>query len=227
VRKLLPFLLLLAAVTATSGDQTEVRVIQLRHKPARDGVSIAEGMLTENGSVMLQPRLNTLTVRDTAAVVHRIAEALASWDVAARPYRVRVRLVLASTEAAPAGQPAPRLVGLGSELARMFRWGGFEDIDTVEVEAQEGTAVDIKAAQGYTVRFSLRAVPADPQRVQLAPLEVTRLAGQEHGVGLKQRMLNLTVSLQLGQTWFGVTAKSEEAKRALVVIVAADRESAR
>ena len=70
-------------------------------------------------------------------------------------------------------------------------------------------------------------MPADPQRVQLAPLEVTRIEGQEHGVGLKHRMLNLTVSLQLGQTGFRVTAKSEEAKQALVVIVAADRETAR
>lgn len=227
MRKVLPLLLLLVAGAAAAAEPTEVRVIQLRHKPARDGVSIAESMLTDSGSVMLQPRLNTLTVQDTATVVRRIAEALASWDVAASPYRVRVRLVLASTAPVPTGQPAPRLVGFGSELVRMFRWGGFEDIDSVEVEAREGTAVEVKAARGYGVRFSLRAVPADPQRVQLAPLEVTRLAGQEHGVGLKQRMLNLTVSLQLGQTWFGVTTKSEEAKRALVVIVAADRETPR
>lgn len=227
MRKVIPALLLLVAVVATAGDQTEVRVIQLRHHSARDGVSLAEGMLSEEGSVLLQPRQNTLTVRDRTEVVRRIAEALAAWDVSGAAYRVRVRLVLASTTPPPPGQPKPRLTGFGSELTGVFRWGGFEEIDSLEVQAQEGTAVDIKAAQGYSVRFALRAVPSDLQRVQLVPLEVTRIEGQEHGVGLKHRMLHSTVSLQLGQTWFLVTARSEEAKRALVVIVGADRETTR
>jgi hypothetical protein len=168
-----------------------------------------------------------LTVRDGAEVVRRIAEALAAWDVATSPYRVRVRLILASTAPPLAGQPAPQLSGFGSELTGMFRWGGFEEIDSLEVQAQEGTAVEIKASRGYTLRFALRAVPTDPQRVQLTPFEVTRLEGQEHGVGLRRRLLRSAVSLQLGQTGFLVTAQSEGARQALVVIVGASRETPR
>jgi hypothetical protein len=227
VRKALPFLLLLIAVVALGGDQAEVRVIQLQHRSARDGVAMAEGMLSEDGSVLLQPRQNTLTVRDRGDVVRRIAEALAAWDVVTSPYRVRVRLVLASTAPPPAGQPAPQLSGFGSELTGLFRWGGFEEIDTIEVEAQEGTTLEIKASRGYTLRFALRAVPADPQRVQLTPFEVIRVEGEEHGVGLKRRLLRSTVSLQLGQTGFLVTARSEAARQALVIIVGASREKAR
>jgi len=226
VRRVLPVLVLAVVVSAAAAEFDE-RVFHLRHRPAREAAAMVEPMLSPSGSVLLQPGSNTIAVRDHPEVVQRIADALAAWDTFQQAYRVRVRLLMASTAPLQPGQRAARLEGFGAELTGLFRWSGFEEIDAFEVQAREGVSVESKAAQGYTLRFTLRTVLGEPQRVQLAPCEITRLEGQEHGIGVQRRLHRSNLNLQLGQMFILVTARSEEAKKALVVILGADRETAR
>ncbi|MGV8041144.1 MAG: secretin N-terminal domain-containing protein [Thermoanaerobaculaceae bacterium] len=232
MKRALPVLVLAVVVstvvvsTAATAD-LEDRVVQLRHRPAREAAAMVEPMLSPLGSVLIQPGSNTVTVRDRPEIAQRIAEALTAWDIVRQDYRVRVRLLMASTAPLKPGQAAAKLDGFGAELTGLFRWSGFEEIDAFEIQAREGVSVESKAARGYTLRFELRTVLGEPQRVQLAPCEIARIEGQEQGIGLQRRLHRSNVSLQLGQTFILVTARSEEAKKALVVILGADRETAR
>ncbi|HPW54978.1 MAG: hypothetical protein KA072_08140 [Thermoanaerobaculaceae bacterium] len=228
MRRTFLVVLLAAGVSVVDASELEERAIQLRHQPVREAAAVVEPMLSPQGSVLIQPGTNSLTVRDRPEVVRHVVEVLTAWDVVPRDYRLRVRLILASTAAAirPGQQPA-KLEGFGSELTGLFRWSGFEEIDSFEVQAREGASVETKLGQGYTVRFTLRASPSEPERVQLAPCEVLRLEGQEHGIGVQHRVHRSNVSLRLGQTFILVTARSEEAKKALVVVLGADRETAK
>ncbi len=219
--------LLAAGVSVAGASELEERAIRLRHHPVREAAAVVEPMLSPEGSVLIQPGSNSLTVRDRPEIVRHIVEVVTAWDVAPRDYRLRVRLVLASTAAVRPGQAPARLEGFGSELTGLFRWSGFEEIDSFQVQAREGVSVETRAGRGYTVRFTLRASPGEPERVQLAPCEILRMEGQEHGIGVQRRLHRSNVSLQLGQTFILVTARSEEAKKALVVILGADRETAR
>lgn len=215
------------AVSALASAELAERAIHLRHHPAREAAALVEPMLSPDGSVLIRPGSNTVTVRDHPEIVQRIVEALSAWDGEQQSYRVRVRLLVASTAPLRPGQPTARLEGFGADLTGLFRWSGFEEIDAFEIQAREGISVESKAAQGYVVRFALRTLPGEPQRIQLAPCEIMRLEGQAHGIGVQRRIHRSNVSLQLGQTFILVTARSEEAKKALVVILGADRESAR
>lgn len=219
--------LLAAAASVAGASELEERVIQLRHHPARDAAAVVEPLLSPQGSVAIQPGSNSLTVRDLPEIARHVVEVLKAWDVVPREYRLRVRLVMASTASLRPGQQPAKLEGFGSELTGLFRWGGFEEIDSFQIQAREGVSVETKAGQGYTVRFTLRASPSEPQRVQLVPCEVLRMEGQEHGIGVQRRLHRSNVSLQLGQTFILVTARSEEAKKALIVILGADPETAR
>jgi hypothetical protein len=191
---------------------------------ARDAAAMVEALLSSEGSLLIHPGKNTITVRDRPAITRQIAENLAVWDVEPHPFRVRVRLIMASSAPPDEGQPTPRLEGFGAELAGLFRWGGFEDIDSYHVRVREGVEVETKAGRNYTVRFTLRTVPGEPERVQLVPCEISRTEGHEHGIGLRRRLLRSVVNLQLGQTGILIASRSEEARQALVVIIAVDRE---
>ena len=132
--------LALAAGSALAADQ-ELRVFQLHFRPAREAAVLVEPLLSPGGSVLLQPSLNSITVRDTPEVLRRVAEALASWDVAPISYKVRVRVLLASTDSPPPGKAAPLISGIGAELTKLFHFTDYQEVATLHVTASEGSAV--------------------------------------------------------------------------------------
>jgi hypothetical protein len=70
----------------------------------------------------------------------------------------------------------------------------------------------------------LQAVPSDPDRVQLAQLELSRREQGEGSVEILRPMLHTTVSLRVGQKFVLGAARSEGASRGLFLVLWAERE---
>lgn len=208
---------------AAAADQ-QVRVFQLHFRPAREAALLVEPLLSAEGSLLLQPKLNAITVRDSAAVLERVAAALAAWDVAPANYTIRLRVLLASTTPPAPGPAAPLISGVGSELQQLFRFTSYAELDTLVVTAADGSTVEAAVADRYHIRFAVRAVPQDAERLQLAQLEFTRRVAVDGGAERLQPLLRTTLSLRTGQTFVLGAARSEEANRALVLVVLAERE---
>ena len=209
---------------ASSAGEQQVRVFQLHFRPAREAALLIEPLLSAQGSVLLQPKLNAVTVRDNVAVLERVAAALAAWDVALPNYTVRLRVLLASTSPPTPGPAAPLISGVGSELQQLFRFTSYSELDTLVVTAADGATVEAAVADRYHVRFTVRAVPQDAERLQLAQLEFTRRVAADGGAAKLQPLLRTTLSLRVGQTLVLGAARSEEANRALVLVLLAERE---
>jgi hypothetical protein len=216
--------LLLCACAAVAAEH-EVQVFQLRFRAARDAAALVEPLLSPEGSLLLQPKLNTLTVRDRREVLARVAEALTSWDVAPLTYRLRVRLLLASTATPTPGPAAPLISGLGAELSQLFRYTSYQEVDTLAITAAEGSTVEAAIGERYHIRFTLRAGPLDPDRVQLAHMELARREMKLEQAEALRTLLRSTVSLKLGQTLVLGAARSENANQALVLVLWAEREA--
>jgi hypothetical protein len=223
MRRLIPVLALATSLLAVTVG-AEVRTFLCRFHPAREAAAVAEPLLSADGSIEIQPRQNSIVVRDRAEVLQRVASALATWDTIPGSYRIRLRMVMASTAAPKAGQPRALLAGFGSELTGVFSFASFQDIDTIELVGSDGNALEASAGGRYRVKVRLRAVAGDPTRLQLAPLEILRREGAEVGTDVIRSVLKSTVSLQTGQTGILVATQSEQAKQALVLIVMAVRE---
>lgn len=208
--------------TAAAAEQ-QVRVFQLHFRPAREAALLVEPLLSADGSVLLQPKLNAITVRDTAAVLERVAAVVAAWDVAPLNYTIRLRVLLASTAPPTPGPAAPLISGVGSELQQLFRFTSYRELDTVVVTAAEGSAVEAAVADRYHVRFTVRAVPQDAERLQLSQLEFQRRVPVNGGGEKLQPLLRTTLTLRAGQPFVLGAARSEEANRALVLVLLAQR----
>lgn len=207
--------------------EQQVRVFQLHFRPAREAALLVEPLLSPDGSVLLQPRLNAITVRDSAAVLERVAAAVAEWDVAAPNYTIRLRVLLASTTPPTPGPPAPLISGVGSELQQLFRFTSYSEVDTLVITAADGSTVEAAVGDRYHVRFVLRAVPHDSDRLQLGQLEFARKVTADAGIEKLQTLLRTTLTLRTGQAFVLGAARSEEANRALVLVLLAERERAR
>jgi len=216
----------LLGVAAASWAQTvqEVRVFQLRFKPAREAAAVVEPLLSSEGSLLIQPKSNTLTVRDTPAVQKRVAEALASFDVPPETFKIRVRLILASTAPPTPGPASPLIEGVGRELAEVFRFTSYQELDTLVLAASEGATVEAQAAGKYYLKFQVRGAGQERDRVQLAGFELYRKSQNPEGGETLRLLLKTTLSLRLGQMAILGAARSEAANQALVLVFWAERE---
>lgn len=213
----------LAAGSALAADQ-ELRVFQFRFRQAREAASLVEPFLSAEGSILLQPGLNALTVRDNPEVLKRVADVLARWDVKPQSYRFRVRLFLATREPKPSRTPPAPIPELGEKLFLLFPFTKYEEVATVQVTAAEGTVVETTAGARYHLRFTVRGVPGEPERVQLAQLQLARRDRSADDTEVLAPVLRATVNLRVKEPSVVGGARSESANQALFLVLLAERE---
>jgi hypothetical protein len=210
------------ALSAQAGA-LEMRVFVLHHREVRDVAAVVEPMLSPEGSILLQPRQNSLTVRDNLEVLKRVAATIARWDAQAGTYRVRVSLLLALESGPAFNQRDPLLRQISSGLTKLFGFRSCAEIDTLYFTADDGNSVESSAGGGrYWVHFVLNASPEDQNRIQLTGFEVSR---REPG-GVVQEIKPLLdiarINLRLGQTSVVGLSRAERAPQALVVVLVAE-----
>ena len=212
-----------AAGSVLAAEQ-ELRVFQFHFRPAREAATLVEPLLSAEGSLLLQPGLNAITVRDTPDVLKRVANALASWDVAPQSYKVHVRVFLASREPKQVGTPPPPIPELGEKLYLLFGFTKYQEVAAVQVTAADGNTVETAAGDHYHLRFMVRSVPQEPERVQLAQLQLARRDRAADNTEVLTPLLRATVSLLMKQPSVIAGARSENANQALFLLLSAERE---
>jgi hypothetical protein len=186
----------------------------LKHQRASDAIPLVHPLLSERGTVELQPGDNTLVIRDNAGALARILPILRSFDHAPRPLRVEIMIVRASRSAV---SPPLNHSDLPEELTRRLRKLLLYDNYDLEAQAQlqavEGEAVTYEIGEGYQVVFRLGTVLPD-RRVRLADFEISRRSPRR-----SLELLHTNLNLWLDQTMSLGLAKSEGSREALMVVL--------
>lgn len=203
-------------VAPGSPDEMVVQAYTFRYQTASEAVQLVYPLLSPRGTVEVQPKGNTLVLRDTRAAIDRILPALRSFDHAARPLRLEVFLVKASRT--PVSPPIRRS-DLPEWLTRRLRDLLAYDIFEMQAQAQlsglEGQKVTYDLGQEYRVSFRFGTV-LEGGRTKLNGFRISRPAtdGKAEAV-LIQTSLNLWVDRT---TSLGL-AKSEASREALMVVL--------
>ncbi len=224
MRALSGALALAVCALAAAAQAREIRAFSIKHRPVRELPTLVEPLLSPSGSFTIQPQFNLLTVQDTPEAIDRVARFLDAWDVRPSVYKVRISVLLGtavpSAKASESGQSP-----LGGELLKVFHFTSYREIETVQVTAADGAAIEAAVGDPYHLRFTLRTVPGDPTRVQLSQLEVSRRQQVVSGGGMALRpVLRTTVSLEIGQTAVVGAARAEGASEGLVLVMGVTRE---
>lgn len=222
-RAVAALLLALASVGAAWGAD-ETRSFRLQFRSVHDAVAFLDPVLSPRGIITLKPKQGTLVITDSPAVIARVAEALAAWDVPSVKYRVRINVLLAHKEPGKAAEPPssvdPKVLEDVNKLFPYYR--SFEELDTLKVSAAEGSAIESTAGGKFLLRFSLRAVATDRNAVLLQPFEVVRVGLPG---GLPSPTLDRsTVSLPFGQTQVIFVSAGAGSLNALMLVFLAEPE---
>lgn len=201
-------------VTPGSAQDLVLHAYTLKHRKASDALPMVSNLLSDRGTVELQPGSNTLVVRDTIAALGRIVPSLRSYDHPARPLTLELYIVRATRSAT--AEPRSDLPDL---LTRRLR--ALLNYDIYQVQAQalldslEGQAVTYAVSGEYEVSFRIGTVVA-PGRVKLSDFRISRRNSRGPQ---PQLLMHTNLNLRLDHTTSLGLARSEMSAEALMVVL--------
>ena len=141
------------------GEHLQVYAYTLRHKPAAEALVLIRPLLTSGAAIEIQPRTNTLVVRDTLAALGRIVPALRAYDRPPEHLRVEVMVVRADSQPPSAASGAGALLPpwLEERLRGLLRWDYYQVLADSGVETREGQGVTHEVGGLYGVSFEVGA----------------------------------------------------------------------
>lgn len=215
-------LLVAPAGIALAGTPGSDRVFTLHHRRAEEALRLLRPLLSEDASVTLQPKLNTLTVRDSAEVLARCQEAIAAFDLPPRAVVLSVTLLKAGPIGGPSGGPvgSPEIRQVGDRLRKLFHFTSYVPLDTLTVQATEGNTVAYTIASDFRITFLLEP-SGDPAVVRLKDLALDRIRRDERGRETRGEILHTNVTIPLGQTNVLGVGRDEAATGALFLVFSA------
>ena len=213
------------AAPAAPAAGMQVRLFHIKFKDPGDAALLVSPQLSENGAVTTQPRLRILTVQDTPAVLDRIQDLLASFDVPPRSVEFTVTLILASLaeEATAEGKPPiSRVVrGIAEALPDITRWTNYKTLDSVKIEGSEGSKTTRDLADSYKVEFTLESVSESRGIIRLNPFSLLKGETDAGGTLVYRSVYTTTVNLKNEKLLTIGATKSETSPRALFLAMRA------
>jgi hypothetical protein len=215
-------LLSLVAEAATPTPAVVIRVFTLRYRKAEEVALLVRPFLTESGSVILQPKLNTLTMRDVGSAVDRAAQAIASYDKPPRAVEIAVTLLKATSQARKAPEKDKHDVsevigGVGEQLKKRFNFTDYEKLDSVVMQGTEGDKVAYVIGGEYRLEFFVDP-SGDDKVIRLKELSLERLRRDAAGRETRREILRTSINVQVSHTYIYGIGKDEAASDALFLV---------
>jgi len=208
--------LIAVSAAAFAAEPVGVKVFVLRYKRVEEATLLVRPLLTDSGSILLQPKINALTITDRPAALNTIGQALAQFDLPPRGFSIAVKMVRARADAS-AGDLSKEIGGIGNKLREVFRFNDYSLLDSAVLAGAEGDSVSYLLGGEY--RLTFRIEPAGQgTTLRLSPFALARersAAGRRTDTPLFRTSLNVA----LNQTLVLGASKEEASKRALLLIL--------
>lgn len=213
--------LLGASLAVADSDTMVVTVFRLKHARASDVLNSVQPLLSDEGSITVQPGKNRLTVRDRADIVEEVGKAIERVDLAPQRFVLQVELLLGSNLQAS----VPPNTEVSARLKRMFPFKSYRSLGATEFRGKTGDDVTLELDDGYRIVVSARdhrveetpfGIAARGLRLYLRPLVVEKQVGSRF-----RELLRTRVALSENQEVFIGAGASESGDQCLILIVTA------
>ncbi|MCZ6670732.1 MAG: hypothetical protein O6947_06865 [Acidobacteria bacterium] len=205
-------------------EELETRVFQAHFKEVSDLFLLIEGQVTEAGSIWMQPKLKTISITDTPAVLDLIEKLIAGFDLPPRNVEVSFRLILATTQDSGNRVHPPRVRDIIRKIDEVTsRWENYRLLGSGTVIGTEGERSEVQVGGNYRIGFFIEYAGERQGvlTVRLAGFSLERL--QETPDHKQEYVSILSTSLNLNQDQLYIlgASKNEGHDRALFVTISA------
>jgi len=213
------------ALVAADAD-TVSRAFELEHASVLEVSVAVQPLLSDSGSLTVQPKLSRVVVQDRSDVIDRVTTLIEELDHIPGIYSIRVEL-LEGTEPKPYGTQDE--IEANERLRKMFDVAAFRRLGKSTVEGQLGNRAQVDLGTGFRVAFLPQpseasdrkpwGTPHQDDRINLRPLVLERLESSSEGELISHELLRTNVYLAQKQTVYIGAGTSEDTDHVLVLIV--------
>lgn len=203
----------MAQAPAATPSDLVLHAYTMRYRQASDAISLVFPLLSQRGTVELQPSTNTLVIRDSTAALARIIPVLRSYDHPSRPLNLDIYIVRAIRSPGVTRSDLPE--ALTKRMRALLPYDVYEVEAQAQLASREGQAVTYALGKEYEVSFRLGTL-VDRQRIRLSNFRVLRRT-EERRAGSPLIHTNLLLTLEQ-TTSFGL-ARTEQSTEALMVVM--------
>lgn len=221
-------LMCMTSVLNAADPPTTVRVFNLHYASVDEASSAVQPLLSENGSLTVQPHKATLTVQDSPEVVDRVAEVIARLESPPMRYEIAVELLEGTNEALP----DDLRVEVDRRVSRMFPFASYRSIGSAVFEGEVGSAAAVDIGEGHRLSFvvtpvrvsksSAFGIPDVGRRIHLGEFTLRKLPDTGSSADETSEIVQTDVYLSPKQQVIIGTGVSEESTSGLVLILKAE-----
>jgi len=214
-----------AAVTAATIEIVS-RSFRLEHASVSEASAAIQPMLSEAGSLTLQPKLSRIVVQDQREIIERVTELIKHLDHVPGLYSVHVEL-LEGAEPKPFGTRDE--IKAEDRLRKMFNVAAFRRLGNSMIEGQLGNRAQADLGPDFRVSFLPQTLEqsentpwgsVEPSnRISLRPLVLERMETSSDGELTVHELLRTNVLLSQKQTVYIGAGNSEDSDHVLVLVV--------
>jgi type II secretory pathway component GspD/PulD (secretin) len=216
---------ILLAASAALAQAVGVRIFQLRYRRAEEATLVVRPLLSDQGSILIQPKSNALTITDRDSALNAIARTLADFDRPPRNLLITVKMVRAQAEPS-AGSPPKEIGEVESRLKEMFRFNAYSLVDSAVLHGSEGDIVSTLLGGDYRIAF--RVDPsAGSSTIHFSQFQLARERTDEKGRKFVIPLYSTSLNVLLNQTLVLGASKEEGSKNALILVLYVQESKAR
>ncbi|HEV7487498.1 MAG TPA: secretin N-terminal domain-containing protein [Thermoanaerobaculia bacterium] len=205
--------------TADSKPALAVRSFSFKFKQADKAAAAIKPLLSNEGSMSIQPSSNSLVVTDRAENMKAVAKMIGDFDKEPQSFRLYVRIVAAArVEGTP--KIADDLKDVARKLA-ILPYNFYENVGEATVQGKEGDPGLIDMSTGYRANFKFGEYDPASDSIAVNDLQIARLTGPQKDQ--LTTLLKTTLNLTIGQPYILGAAKAPQSQRALMIVLVARR----
>jgi Bacterial type II/III secretion system short domain len=197
------------------------KVFHFQYKPADKAASLVKPLVSAEGSVSIQPAANTLVVTDYPDRIVAIGNAIAKFDTAPRAFRLEIRLVAASHQAAPPAVPAD-LKEISAKLSGVLRFNAFEKIGEVTLDGKENDRIKTDIGRQYHAELNFGEYDPVSDSLRVSDFALGRMQSEKSGQEIAP-VLKTSLNLKIGQTVVLGASRLPDSQKALMLIIVAKK----
>jgi hypothetical protein len=196
-------------------DPIQARSYPVRFRPLADSAELVSSILSEDGEITMQMRLNRLVVKDHASVLDQIPSLLESFDLPPRSVEVSISLALGTQAEAGRTQSGglhTRDRGIW-EIAPITGFTAFDPLGKRAIVGVEGSTVTTDLSEDYRVIFEVDWV--DDERVKFKRFTLLRITRTPEGEEKVKNIYSAEITVKAGQPLLVGAAQAPNSKKAL------------
>lgn len=216
----------LVQAQAAGDDPIEARTFRVYYKALSDAADIVSPLLSDDGSLTMRKRLNTLVVQDRVSVLDRVAALLESFDLPPRNVEVTLTLFLGmvrredeESDVSSSNVMTREIRGIVETLKDFTKFHDYEPLGSRSINGLEGASVTADLSDDYRVVFTVDVVDERRGLVKFERVVLLRLERDPDGLETEEELYSMGMVMEMNRLRVVGAASGPDSKRALFLTV--------